>query len=82
MNIEKNVDIGKTLGSFFVFCLSMLILFCFNRTLFELLPYCVTHVCGVTHNFGILDIVWLLSNLSFIYFPFLFIYLNLNQKKN
>jgi len=22
------------------------------------LPYCVTHVCGCTHNFGLADLVW------------------------
>lgn len=27
--------------------------------LFNNLDYCVTHICGITHNFGLQDIIWM-----------------------
>jgi len=47
--------------------------------------YCVTHGCGVTHNFGIQDAIWVLyplgSTIFIIIISLMFFSLALTEKK-
>ena len=49
--------------------------------LYNNLPYCVTHICGNTHNFGIADLIWtfypVLSLVVILIVGFFLIYLDL-----
>jgi len=49
--------------------------------LFHNLDYCVTHACGVTHNFGMQDAIWtfypILSMLTIICLGVCFVYLDI-----
>lgn len=35
---------------------------------YQTFDYCVTHICGVTHNYGIQDILWLIFNSLIIFY--------------
>lgn len=62
---KKIVGIGITLTIFFIF-----FNYALANHLYKTLPYCITHACGITHNFGIADAIWMMMP-AFIAFTFI-----------
>ena len=56
---EKLIGIG-------IIVFGIVSFFMLNRLLYDNLDYCVTHVCGCTHNIGWQDVLWMLHPLHLV----------------